>query len=62
MSWVERKREITKEDYDAIKNGEKGVNAFFSEAEMIGYGAIPSMPVEHEGKYYIPYGISTSCD
>lgn len=56
-------REITKEEYDAIKAGEKRTDDFFSEAELMGYGACPSfIPVEREGKYYIPYGISDSCD
>jgi len=62
MSWVERKKEITKADYDAINKREKNIMDFFEEWEIAGYGAIPSNPVEREGKYYIPYGISTSCD
>lgn len=60
--WMHKQREISKEDYDAIKNGEKGVNEFFSQAEILGYGAIPSNAVEKDGEYYIPYGISDSCD
>ena len=62
MAWITNEREITKEDYDAIKARKKGVNEFFNDSELIGYGAIPSSPVEKNGKYYIPYGISTSCD
>lgn len=62
MSWHHGKREITKEDYEAILNGEKGQDDFFSESELLGYGAIPSKPYEKDGKYYIPYGISDSCD
>lgn len=56
------KREITKEDYDKIMSGEKGVYDFFSEAEVMGYGASASKPFEDEGKYYIPYHMSDSCD
>ena len=62
MAWQHERKEITKEDYEAIKAGEKGVNSFFSETQLIGYGACPSNPVEVDGKYYIPYGISDSCD
>ena len=60
--WINRNKEISKEEYEAIKAGEKDVYDFFSEAAIVGYGAIPSNPVEKDGKYYIPYGISSSCD
>ena len=62
MGWYYNDREISKEDYDAINAGEKKKSDFFSEAELVGYGAIPQKPVEKDGKYYIPYGISSSCD
>ena len=62
MAWVYHDREISKEDYEAIKAGAKKVNEFFDVAEICGYGAIPSRPYEKDGKYFIPYGISTSCD
>lgn len=62
MSWKERKREITKDDYDAIKSGEKNKKDFFNECELWGYGAIPGRVYESEGKYFIDYGISDSCD
>lgn len=62
MSWIEAKREITKEDYEAIQNGEKEKRDFFDECELNGYGAIPKDVYEYEGKYFIDYGISDSCD
>lgn len=62
MAWVSNTREISKEDYEAITSGAKKLHEFFSEAELVGYGAIPRKPYEKDGKYYIPYGISTSCD
>lgn len=55
-------REITKEDYEAIKNKEKSVYDFFSEAEVCGYGASAYQPVEKDGKYIIPFNMSNSCD
>ena len=60
--WMQRKKQITKEEYEAIKKGEKSPSDFFSEAALVGYGAIPQMPIEQDGEYYIPYGISDSCD
>ena len=61
--WISGKRRpISKEDYEAIKAGEKDVYDFFNEWEVMGYGAIPSQPVEKDGEYYIPYGMSDSCD
>ena len=60
--WHERTKEITKEDYEAIRNGEKETRDFFSIAEIAGYGAIPGEPYEKDGKYILPYGISDSCD
>ena len=61
MYW-QRERKITKEDYDAIMSGEKKREDFFSESEIWGYGACPHEPIERDGEYYIPYGISDSCD
>ena len=55
-------REITKEEYEAIKAKEKNVYDFFSNAEVMGYGALPHKPIEKDGKYYIPYDMSDSCD
>lgn len=60
--WTYHEREISKEDYDAILNNEKKPSDFFEIWEMAGYGAIPSQPYKEDGKYYIPYGISDSCD
>jgi len=60
--WVHSEKEITKEEYDKIMSGEAKKTDFFSDAQLIGYGAIPSSPIEKDGKYYIPFGISTSCD
>ena len=62
MSWYHTEKEITKADSDKNKTGEAKLTDFFTEAELCGYGAIPRMPYESEGKYYIPYGISDSCD
>lgn len=62
MSWIETRKEITKEDYDALNKGEKGLDDFFTIDQIAGYGAIPGQPYTKDGKYYIPYGISTSCD
>lgn len=62
MSWYYSDREITEDDFKAIKDGKTDPRAFFSEAELVGYGAIPRMPYEKDGKYFIPYGISSSCD
>lgn len=62
MGWYNGKKEITKDDYTDIKAGKKSLRDFFSTAEIAGYGAIPSMPYEDNGKYYIPFGISDSCD
>ena len=56
------KREISKEEYDAILAGAKDVDDFFSEAEIVGYGAVAFQPKEKDGKYYIPYNMSDSCD
>ena len=60
--WVHREKEISKEDYEKIMSGKAKKTDYFSDAQLIGYGAIPSKPYEKDGKYYIPYGISTSCD
>ena len=62
MAWKETRKEITKDEYDALNTGAKKLDDFFSEADIAGYGAIPGQPYEKDGKYYIPYGISTSCD
>ena len=47
--WHERTKEITKEDYEAIKNGDKDTRDFFSTAQIWGYGAIPGSPYEKDG-------------
>lgn len=57
-----REREITKEDYDAVKAGEKSLYSFFSDADIMGYGALPHNVFERDGKYYLSYSISDSCD
>lgn len=62
MAWIETRKEITKDEYEALNRNEKKLDDFFSEAQIVGYGAIPGQPYEKDGKYYIPYGISTSCD
>ena len=59
---MHKEREISETAYKQIMSGEKSPDDFFTEAERWGYGAIPSMPHEQGGKYYIPYGISDSCD
>lgn len=60
--WLHKQREISKEDFDAIKAGKKKEDDFFDICEICGYGAITHSAVEKDGKYYIPYGISDSCD
>ena len=55
-------KEITKEEFEKIKAGELNKYSFFTEAQVIGYGLIASQPFEREGKYYIPYSMSNSCD
>jgi len=60
--WTYHDRQISKEEYEMIMLGKKSVDDFFSQAETAGYGAIPSRPYEKDGKYFIPYGISDSCD
>lgn len=63
MSWTDgNRREITKDDYDAIKSGRKNKKEFFSDWELCGYGASPGRIFEEDGKYFIEYGISDSCD
>ena len=60
--WVYLDKEISKEDFESIKAGEKTPRDFFNEAEICGYGVIAYKPYEKDGRYYIPYGTSTSCD
>lgn len=55
-------KEITKEEYDEIKAGKKSVYSFFSEAQISGYGLLAYQPRERDGKYYIPFNMSDSCD
>ena len=62
MSWKFCDKEISAEDYKAVKSGEKGEYDLFTDAEIIGYGVIPSRMYEKDGKYFIRYGISDSCD
>lgn len=62
MAWLHKEREISKEDYQAIKGDRKQEEDFFTEAEIYGYGATPLDTYEKNGKYYIYYGISDSCD
>ena len=57
-----KRRPISKEDYEKIISGEKDVYDFFSEWEVMGYGAMASKPKEENGEYYIPYSISDTCD
>lgn len=60
--WMQEKKKISKEDFEAINAGKKSVKDFFSVTEICGYGAIPRQPYEKDGEYFIPYGISDSCD
>ena len=62
MSWYHDKKEITKEDYEAILTQEKSMRSFFTETQIMGYGATPEDAIEKDGKYYILYGISDTCD
>ena len=56
------RREITKEQYDKIVAKEMPMFELFSEAERMGYGALPHSVYEEDGKYYVFYSISSSCD
>ena len=62
MTYNRDEKEISKEDYEAIKKGRKNVYDFFSEAAIMGYGLLANGPVERDGKYFIPYYMSDSCD
>ena len=62
MSFNMNYRQISKEDYEAIKAGAKNVADFFNIAETAGYGALPYPPEQRDGKYVIPYYMSDSCD
>lgn len=62
MGWYHSEREITEEDFLAIMEGKKSPRDFFLVSEIAGYGAVPGMPYEKDGKYFIPYGMSDSCD
>ena len=57
-----KEREISKEDYEAINSGKKSTYDFWSDAAVMGYGLVTYMPVERDGKYFIPYYMSDSCD
>lgn len=57
-----KEREITKEEFEEIEEGKRSVYSFFSEAAVMGYGLLAYKPIERDGKYYIPYDISDSCD
>ena len=57
-----KEREISKEDFEAIKSGDKSPYDFWSEAAVMGYGLLCHKPVERDGKYFIPYHMSDSCD
>lgn len=62
------KREITAEQYNRAIALNKGyltkhdTNKVFTEAEMIGYGCLPSNVFEQDGKYWVWYYISDTCD
>lgn len=55
-------REISKADYEEIIAGNKSVYDFWSEAAVIGYGLLANEPIERDGKYFIPFHMSDSCD
>ena len=55
-------REITKEQYDKIVAKEMSMSELFSVAERCGYGALAHSVFEKDGKYYVSYSISDSCD
>lgn len=62
MSWLHKEREISKDAYYDIEAGKKEMEDYFSQCELVGYSATPLDAYERDGKYYIYYGISTSCD
>lgn len=62
------KREITAQQYNrAVALNQcrltmQDVKDVFTDAEMIGYGCLPSNVFEQDGKYWVWYYISDSCD
>ena len=62
MSWLHKEREISKDAYYDIEAGKKEMEDYFTQCELVAYGATPLVTYERDGKYYIYYGISTSCD
>lgn len=60
-------REISKDIYDrAIANGgsiaEEDIGKVWTPADLYGYGVYGAGVVEKDGKYYVRYTTSTSCD
>ena len=55
-------REITKEEYEAIRSGKMNRYDLWSETTIMGYGLIAHEPYERDGKYYISFHMSDSCD
>ena len=63
MGWNYHDREITNEEYEKIQSGEIKESDFFSDAEIMGYGAvIYKAKKADDGRCFIPYGIASSCD
>lgn len=62
MSWFYTEREISEEDYTAVTNRKKSKYDLFTDAERFGYGVIPRRVYKKDGKYYVGYETSDSCD
>lgn len=62
MAYRTHEREITKEEYEKIKNREMNKYNLFSESAVMGYGLIAYEPFERDGKYFISFSMSDCCD
>jgi hypothetical protein len=62
---IAKEREITRDDYIAIKEGKKSIYEFFDICERCGYGVYGATAIQdrhNPDRYYIAYDIGSSCD
>lgn len=57
-----REREIKKEEYEEIKANKKNPYSLFDAAAVMGYGLSIDNVFERDGKCYVGYYMSDSCD
>lgn len=57
-----KKREISKEQFEAVKAGQMSVYSFFYDWERFGYGIYSPHVIELDGKYFVSYYMGDSCD